>query len=173
MRGTINDSEYVALAEFRYRIREFLSGSDGAADSAGLEPQQYQMLLAIRGLPSGTRASIRELADRLLLRHHSAVGLIDRLEARGYVRRTHSARDQRQVCVTLLPRGRRALEQVVRQRLHELRGSGQALIVALTSILKHSRAIARSQRRLYGTRVRGRKDRIRASSQSLHPHNPQ
>ena len=155
MKRAIYDSEYAALAEFRFRIREFLRGSDGAAEAAGLEPQQYQMLLAIRGLPPHHKASIRELADRLLLRHHSAVGLIDRLEDSGYVRRSRGSRDHRQVWVTLLPKGRHALERVVQQRLHELRDSGQALIDALTSILTQSNTVARSQRRV--TSSHGRK----------------
>jgi DNA-binding MarR family transcriptional regulator len=122
MTRDIPDSKYAALAELRYRIRRFLQGSEQAAEEAGLEPQQYQLLLALRALPRNHEANIRQLADRLLLRHHSAVGLIDRLEASGYVRRGHSGRDLRQVCVVLLPRGKRALEKVVRQRLHELRG---------------------------------------------------
>jgi len=143
----ISDSEYNALAELRYRIRQFLSGSDEAAVAASLEPQQYQMLLAIRGLPNPGEASIRRLAERLLLRHHSAVGLIDRLEARGYVRRTPSSLDQRQLCVILLPKGQRALERVVRERLHELRGTGHALISALASILEHNQS-ARLRRSL-------------------------
>jgi DNA-binding MarR family transcriptional regulator len=134
----IRDSDYTALAELRFRIRQFLRGSDDAAESIGLEPQQYQLLLAIRGLPNPGEASIRRLAERLLLRHHSAVGLVDRLEARGYVRRMPSAVDQRQLCVVLLPKGQRALERVVRGRLHELRGSGHALVSALAAILKHS-----------------------------------
>jgi DNA-binding MarR family transcriptional regulator len=138
MRRAIRESEYAALAELRYRIRQFLRGSDQAAEAAGLEPQQYQMLLAIRGLPDPNEASIRRLAERLFLRHHSAVGLVDRLEAHGYVRRTPSSRDHRQLCVVLLPRGQRALKRVVRERLHELRESGHALIFALTAILAHS-----------------------------------
>jgi DNA-binding MarR family transcriptional regulator len=143
----IRESEYAELAELRYRIRRFLRGSDDVAEAAGLEPQQYQMLLAIRELPNPNEANIRRLADRLLLRHHSAVGLVDRLEARGYVRRTRSGRDQRQVFVTLLPRGQRALERVVRERLHELRESGHALISAIAGILKHA-DLPRSRRRV-------------------------
>ncbi len=140
MTRDIPDSKYAALAELRYRIRRFLQGSEQAAEEAGLEPQQYQLLLAIRALPRNHEANIRQLADRLLLRHHSAVGLIDRLEAKGYVRRGHSGRDLRQVCVVLLPRGKRALEKVVRQRLHELRGSGHALVTAITTILNESKS---------------------------------
>jgi DNA-binding MarR family transcriptional regulator len=146
MRRTISDSEYAALAEMRYRIRQFLRGSDDAAEKAGLEPQQYQMLLAIRALPGEGEAIIGQLADRLLIRHHSAVGLIDRLEAHGYVRRDRSLGDQRQVSVILLPRGQRALEQVVGRRLHELRGSGHALVAAINTILKHAQ-VTRSRRK--------------------------
>lgn len=149
MKRRIRDTEYAALAELRYRIRQFLRGSDHAAETSGLEAQQYQMLLAIRGLPDPNDASIRRLAERLLLRHHSAVGLIDRLEARGYVRRTPSIRDHRQLCVVLLPRGQRALERVVHERLHELRESGHALISALAAILKHNQS-ARSRRKVSG-----------------------
>lgn len=140
MGRTIRDAEYTALAELRYRIRKFIRGGDLAAETAGLEPQQYQMLLALRGLPDPNGASIRRLAERLFLRHHSAVGLIDRLSARGFVRRTPSVHDHRQLCVILLPRGKRALELVVHERLHELRESGQALILALAAILRHSKS---------------------------------
>jgi DNA-binding MarR family transcriptional regulator len=157
MRREIRKSEYAALAELRYRIRQFLRGSDDAAEAAGLEPQQYQMLLAIRELPHENDATIGRLAERLLLRHHSAVGLVDRLEAHGYVRRTRGARDQRLVCVILLPRGQRALEQVVHERLHELRASGHALISALTAILKHSDG-SRSRGKLIKSARQERKD---------------
>jgi DNA-binding MarR family transcriptional regulator len=143
----IRDAEYAALAEFRYRIRQFLLGSDRAAEAAGLEPQQYQMLLAIRGLPDRSEASIRRLAERLFLRHHSAVGLIDRLAARGFVRRTASARDHRQLCVVLLPRGQRAIERVVHERLHELRGSGHALVLALGAILQQTESLSPPHKR--------------------------
>ncbi|MHB8502787.1 MAG: MarR family winged helix-turn-helix transcriptional regulator [Candidatus Acidiferrales bacterium] len=158
MARKIRESEYAALAGLRYRIRQFLRGSDQAAESAGLEPQQYQMLLAIRGLPDPQEASIRRLAERLFLRHHSAVGLIDRLAARGYVRRTPSARDHRQICVILLPRGRHALERVVHERLHELRESGHALIFALTAILKHNQS-TRTRRKVSGGPNRREKKR--------------
>ena len=149
VKRVVHEHEYTALAEVRYLIRQYLQGSDQAAEAAGLEPRQYQMLLAIRGLPDRDGASIRRLAERLLLRHHSAVGLIDRLEARGYVRRKASDRDRRQLCVVLLPRGQRALERVVKERLHELRESGHALILALSAILRHAES-ARLQRKPTG-----------------------
>src|SRR5215467_5005491 len=106
----ITTAEYRALAELRYRIRRFLSEGDTVARAAGLEPQQYLLLLSLRGLPETEEASIRTLADRLALKHHSTVELIDRLEVRGYVRRTRNRDDRRRVLVSLLPRGERLLE---------------------------------------------------------------
>src|SRR3989442_7589377 len=108
----ITTAEYQALAEMRYRIRKFVGEGDAVARAAGLEPQQYLLLLALRGLPEGVEATIRTLAERLALKHHSAVELIDRLETHGYVRRSRNPDDRRQVLVALLPRGEKMLEQV-------------------------------------------------------------
>src|SRR5207245_4546397 len=113
---------------------------DAVARTAGLEPQQYLLLLAIRGLPAGVEATISTLADRLALKHHSTVELIDRLETRGYVRRSRSRDDRRRVLVTLLPRGEKLLEQVARDRIGELRASGAALAKAISALLEHGDA---------------------------------
>src|SRR5580765_7868107 len=117
----ISPSEYQAMAKLRYRIRLFLREGDVAARTAGLEPQQYLMLLAIRGMPDGSAAKIQSLADSLLLRHHSAVELVDRLEKNGHVRRTRGRDDRRQVLVSLLPKGLRVLERFVQYRMGKLR----------------------------------------------------
>jgi DNA-binding MarR family transcriptional regulator len=135
----ITSAEYRALAELRYRIRHFLREGDTTARSVGLEPQQYLVLLAIRGLPKGRSSTIQTLAERLALKHHSAVELIDRLEAHGYVRRTRSRDDRRQVFVSLLPRGDRLLEQVARNRISELRTSGETLVDAIEALLNRGR----------------------------------
>jgi DNA-binding MarR family transcriptional regulator len=132
----ITPAEYRALAELRYRIRHFMREGDAKARAVGLEPQQYLMLLAIRGLPEGREATIQTLAERLALKHHSAVELVDRLEANGYVRRTRSRDDRRRVFVTLLPRGERLLEQVAQNRISELRTSGEALVGAIEALLE-------------------------------------
>jgi DNA-binding MarR family transcriptional regulator len=131
----ITPAEYRALAELRYRIRHFLREGDAKARAVGLEPQQYLMLLAIRGLPEGSEATIQTLAERLALKHHSAVELIDRLETNGYVRRTRSRDDRRRVFVSLMPRGERLLEQVAQHRISELRTSGEALVAAIEALL--------------------------------------
>src|SRR5215469_4908654 len=112
MAEKITLAEYRSLAELRHRIRQFLQEGDVTARQEGLEPQQYLLLLTIRGLPQGQEATIRTLAERLALKHHSAVELIDRLEMHGYVRRNRVRDDRRRVLVSLLPRGERILEQV-------------------------------------------------------------
>ena len=140
MTAEITTAEYRALAELRYRIRRFLQEGDAKARAAGLEPQQYLMLLAIRGLPEGQEATIQVLAERLALKHHSAVELIDRLEVHGYVRRSRSRDDRRRALVSLLPRGERLLEQVARDRIGELRTSGAALVEAIDALLENGRS---------------------------------
>jgi DNA-binding MarR family transcriptional regulator len=136
----ITSAEYAALAELRYLIRKFVGEGDSVARAAGLEPQQYLLLLAVRGLPEGEEATIRALADRLALKHHSAVELIDRLELHGYVRRTRSRDDRRRVLVSLLPRGEKLLEQVARHRISELRASGVAFVRAISALLENGRS---------------------------------
>jgi DNA-binding MarR family transcriptional regulator len=128
-------SDYRALAALRYRIRLFLSEGDAAARREGLEPQQYLLLLAVRGLPQGAKATIQALAERLMLKHNSTVELIDRLETHGYLRRSQSREDRRCILVKLLPRGKQLVERVARERLTELRGGGEALSDALDTLL--------------------------------------
>jgi DNA-binding MarR family transcriptional regulator len=139
MLAEITTAEYRALAELRYRIRLFLREGDAVAHAAGLEPQQYLLLLAIRGLPEGEEATVRTLAERLALKHHSVVELIDRLEAHGFVVRSRNREDRRRVLVALLPRGERLLEQVARHRISELRSSGHQLVRAIAELLEHTR----------------------------------
>jgi DNA-binding MarR family transcriptional regulator len=146
MAARITDGEYHALSQLRYLIRRFLQEGDATARQAGLEPQQYLLLLAIRGLEPGQEASIRTLADRLALRHHSTVELIDRMEAHGFVRRTRGREDRRQVLVSLQPRGDKLLEKVVAQRLVELRSHGRALVESIGKLLESRPMAARSKR---------------------------
>ena len=154
----ITPAEYRALAELRYRIRHFLREGDAKARAIGLEPQQYLMLLAIRGLPEGSEATIQTLAERLALKHHSAVELIDRLETRGYVRRNRSRDDRRRVFVTLLPRGERLLEQVARNRISELRTSGETLVGAIEALLERGKHTGSNPKKSAKREVRERRD---------------
>src|ERR1700682_3213933 len=138
MATEISTEEYRALSQLRYRIRRFLQEGDNVARHWGLEPQQYLLLLAIRGLPEAEEATIRTLAERLALKHHSVVELVDRLEANGYVRRSRGRDDRRQVLVSMLPRGERILEQVARHRIGELRANGYAPVRNINQLLEKS-----------------------------------
>jgi len=150
MPEAIKEREYRSLAELRYRLRRFLQEGDCTARQAGLEPQQYLLLLAIRGLPDGLNATITTLAERLSLRHHSTVELIDRMEARGYLRRMRGKQDRREVLICLQPKGEKLLDKVVAQRMVELRSHGRALVEAIGSLLEyrenHRPATARKKR---------------------------
>lgn len=153
MKNTVSDAEYRALAELRYRIRHFIQEGDVAARRSNLEPQQYLMLLAIRGLPEGEESTIRTLAERLALKHHSAVELTDRLEARGLVRRSRNSRDRRKVIVSLLPRGEKIVKRVACERLSELRASGVALANAISALVKQERPrVERNEVQMNGRR---------------------
>jgi DNA-binding MarR family transcriptional regulator len=154
----VTTADYRALAALRYRIRVFLCDADAAARRLGIEPQQYFLLLAIRGLPEGAEATVQTLAQRLVLRHNSTVELVDRLEKRGYVRRNQNRDDRRSVLVELLPRGVKLVERVARQRLTELRTEGVDLANALDGLLgskPKSRRVDRTRRGR--TRGHGRK----------------
>ena len=101
--GTLSKQDYETLARFRYLLRRFLAFSEDAAERSGLTAQQHQALLAIKGFPGRDHATIGELAERLGVRHHSAVGLVDRLVSRGLARRRTDATDRRQVWIELAP----------------------------------------------------------------------
>jgi DNA-binding MarR family transcriptional regulator len=116
----LSNADYQLLAQLRYLLRRFAAFSEAAARRAGLSAQQHQALLAVRGFPGRARVSVGELAERLQLRHHSAVGLIDRLAARGLLRRHYDRRDRRRVLVTLTPRGQARLARLSRAHREEL-----------------------------------------------------
>ena len=126
--------EYRALAEFRYQIRRFLHFSEERVREQGLEPQQHQLLLAIRGLPDGATATVGELAARLQLKHHSAVELVDRLEKHGYVTRGRSGEDRRQVILHLTASASRVLRKLSVAHHEELETAGPVLSKALRAI---------------------------------------
>jgi len=105
-------TQYETLAAFRYAIRKFIGFSESAAKAAGVTPQQHQALLAIKGFPGRDQVTVGELAERLQLRHHSAVGLIDRLVLEKLVARTASKEDRRQVLIQLTGRGEETLKKL-------------------------------------------------------------
>ena len=132
--------DYGALAEFRYQLRKFLAFSEDAAGKAGLTPQQYQALLAIKGFSRPDPVSVGDLARYLLVRHHSAVELVDRMTRLGLLRRTVDDSDARRVLVMLTAKGEQKLRTLAKIHFEELRSASPAL----TGILK---AFRRAQSR--------------------------
>jgi DNA-binding MarR family transcriptional regulator len=128
------DSQYRALAEFRYHIRQYLHFSDEAAKAGGLEPKQYQLLLAVKGLPENESPTVSVLAHRLRTRHHSTVELVNRAERNGLVKR---ARTGSYVHVQVTKKGERTLARVVDMRLRELRVAGPVLVKALQQLIQN------------------------------------
>lgn len=116
----LSDADYARLADFRYALRCFLEFSEGAAAKEGLTPQQHQALLVIRGSPSAV-ASIGRLAERLRIRHNSAVELANRLESAGLIAREISTGDRRSVILSLTAEGESRLEILTRVHRNELR----------------------------------------------------
>lgn len=129
-------SDYQALAEFRYQIRRFLHFSEQVIKKAGLERGQYQLLLAIKGMPPGIRPRIRDLANRMQIRHHSAVELVNRLEAGGFVLRSRAQEDRREVLLALTAKGEKVLGELAFHHHEELRTAGPELVTALRRIMR-------------------------------------
>lgn len=126
---------YQALAEFRYQIRRFIRFSEEVAQKAGLEPQHHQLLLALKGIPAGETPRIAYLAERLQIRHHSAVELVDRLDRKGLIRRSRGKLDRREVHVKLTPRGERLLRELTLHTRAELRSAAPTLVAALRNVM--------------------------------------
>jgi DNA-binding MarR family transcriptional regulator len=126
------------LAEFRFRIRQFLHFSEAAARNLGIEPQQHQLMLAIKGLPTDTRPTVRAISSRMCLRHNSTVELINRLAARGALVRKGSTEDRREVLVELTPLGEDLLRQLSELHLQELQSAGPTLAESLQAVLNGS-----------------------------------
>jgi DNA-binding MarR family transcriptional regulator len=140
----LSSDQYRDLAEFRRQIRQFLYFSEVTAKEHGIEAQQHQLLLAVHGLPEGTKPTIREIASRLFIQHHSAVELINRLENTGAVARHPGTQDKREIWVRLTPAGRAILRKLALTHRTELERSGPELAKALNSVLRQSRRTAAS-----------------------------
>ena len=139
MRTTLTLADYQALAEFRFQLRKFFHFSEQAARKASLEPRQYQLMLAIKGLPNDSRPRIRELAGLLMVEHHSMVELVDRLVSGGYVRRSRGDKDRREVLVSLTVKGERVLRDLAINHHVELSTRGPALVAALERVMRSNR----------------------------------
>jgi DNA-binding MarR family transcriptional regulator len=130
--------EYRGLAEFRTQIRRFLHFSEQSARANGIEPQQHQLLLAIKGLPEDRRATIGELAGRLCIQHHSAVELVNRMVERGAVARIHPDTDRREVIVRLTRSGEAVLSRLSVAHHEELETVGPALAKSLRAVIRQT-----------------------------------
>lgn len=139
-----NEDDYRTLAAFRAGLRRFLRFSEEAARAAGLSPQQHQLLIAIRGHPGPEPPTVGDLATALQIRHHSAVGLIDRMAQAGYVQRESSTVDSRRVHVTITPEGETVLRSLTAAHRQEHRQLAE-LLRRLTATVAHSSAAEESE----------------------------
>jgi DNA-binding MarR family transcriptional regulator len=133
----LSDADYEDLLTLRTGLRRFLRWSEQQAEEAGLTPAQHQLLLAIRGHSDPRGPTIGEVADYLLLRHHSAVGLIDRADAAGLVERLRDPEDHRLVRLQLTAIGRKRLEKLSAVHLEELQRLALRLPSAWRGLMPH------------------------------------
>lgn len=127
----LTKADYELLAAFRYALRKFVGFSENAAIANGVSPQQYQTLLAIEGFPGRNWVTIGELAEQMRIAHHSAVGMVDRMEGLGLLKRASSEQDRRRVQVSLTRKGHYILEKLYRIHRAELRSVGPQLATLL------------------------------------------
>jgi DNA-binding MarR family transcriptional regulator len=146
--------DFKAMAELRYQIRCFLRFSENAARQAGIEPQQHQLLLAVRGLPEGLRPTIGVLAERMQLQHHSTVELIDRLADRGLLCRLRATDDRRQVLVKLTQRGEDFLKRLSLHHLQELQSTGPKFVKILQQLIGNETRLASPELEKNQTQIR-------------------
>lgn len=138
----ISDTDYHALSEFRYEIRRFIHFSEDSARTAGLEPQQHQLLLAVKGLSLNGKVTISDIAERLQLRHHSTVELLDRMAEHGLVQRMRDTVDQRRVLIILTSAGEEVLRHLSLLHRTELRSTGPALVRTLNALIRDTSTYA-------------------------------
>jgi DNA-binding MarR family transcriptional regulator len=124
----LSEPEYLALAEFRYQLRRFLRHMEESTRALGVNPQQYQLVLAIKGLPHDSEPTISCLAERMQLNHNSMVELVDRCEENQLLRRSRSDRDRRQVTLSIMPEGEALLRKLGAAARQELRDTGPGLV---------------------------------------------
>jgi DNA-binding MarR family transcriptional regulator len=136
--GRIAPAKLKELAEFRYQLRRFLSFSEVASEATGISAQQYQVLQVIATVPEGRPASISYLAERMMVRHNSAVELVDRTEGAGLVRRVADESDHRRSLIEVTARGGELLARLAGQHLVELGVAGPEMVRALRRLIEPS-----------------------------------
>ena len=132
VKRSLDQAQYERLLEFRVALRGFNRWSEEQAAAVGLTHAQHQLLVAVCGHRGDKPPTIGELANYLLVRHHSAVGLVDRVEAAGFVRRVADDGDQRVVRVELTAAGHERLDQLTGRHLEELRRLAPVLAALIT-----------------------------------------
>lgn len=137
---SIRPERLAELAEFRYRLRRFLGFSEIAAEEAGISAQQYQLLQVVATIPEGRGCSITYIAERMLLRHNSAVELVDRAAKSSLVRRVVDEADHRRSLVEVTERGSRLLVTLAEAHLQEIDEEGLELLQALQQLVGHRQA---------------------------------
>ena len=133
---TVSPFEYQTLSEFRHQLAGFLRRRREAAENVGLEAQQYELLLAIKGLPAGKQPTVKQIAEQLQIQHHSAVELASRLARRGLLRRERSPADRRAVLLSITKSGEKLIEQIVQYSFQQLEQEAPTLLKTLGKILK-------------------------------------
>jgi DNA-binding MarR family transcriptional regulator len=143
-RTKLDTRDYALLAAFRFALRSFLHFSESAAKDSGLTAQHYQAMLVVRGCPAERRITINDLAQQLLIRHNSAVGLVDRLEKQGLIARESSPLDKRMVHLRLTAKGDRVLERLAGVHQEELTRIGPQLRQLVQQITRATEGPSRS-----------------------------
>ncbi len=132
---SLTREDFQRLAEFRFQLRRFLNFSNTAAEEAGLRPQQYQLLQCVSGMPDDLDPTIANVAARMLLKHNSAVELVDRTIEQGLLKRVPDALDRRRILLRVTTEGERVLASLAAFHLEELNQAGPELIRALRRVV--------------------------------------
>ena len=133
---SLTDRQFLSLAEFRYQVRCFLHFSERECRARGLQPQHYQLIVAIRGLPLHKTPTVGALAERMQMEHHSMVELLDRASRQGLVSRKRDARDRRRVSIQLTAKGEKLAGELAARHVEELQVAGRNLTAALQPLLR-------------------------------------
>jgi DNA-binding MarR family transcriptional regulator len=154
----LTEAEYMALAEFRFQLRRFMRHMEEEVRQLQVNPQQYQLVLAIKGLPKGEVSSISCLAERMQLNHNSMVELVDRCEENGLVRRIRSGSDRRQVTLSITSDGDGLLKKLGSAARNELRSIGGQLVDSVLKVAGNHRpakAVTNNKGRLANSKRAG------------------
>jgi DNA-binding MarR family transcriptional regulator len=143
----LQDADYIALAEFRYLLRKFLRHMEEQVRKLGANPQQYQLVLAVKGLPRSQAPTIGSLAERMQLNHNTMVELVDRSEQSGLLRRERSGPDRRRVTLSITPQGEALLRKLGSAAREDLRISGPSMVRAVLRLTRRPAARESKARR--------------------------